>query len=105
MQQPTYTFVSISTPKPGKLDELVRVAARPAARMDAAVDGVIARQVSVDRERGAVVVWVTLDKKETMMDYLASPQGKADHGEGDDLASIIETFEMYDLTPVNGRLA
>jgi len=101
---PTYTFVSVSTAKPGKLDALAALASRPGERMDAAIEGVIARQVGVDRERNTVIVWVTLDRKETLYDYLATDQGKSDHGEDEDMTAIIETFEMYDLTPYSTRL-
>ena len=105
MQEPTYTFVSVSTAKPGRLDDLVRIASRPSEMMDAKLDGVIARQVGVDRERNAVVVWVTFDSKETLYDYLATAEGKDDHGENDeDMEAIIATFAMYDLAPVSGRL-
>lgn len=102
--EPTYTFVSVSTAKPGKLDELATLASRPGELMDAKLDGVIARQVGVDEERNAVIVWITLDRKETLYDYLATDQGQQDHGEGEDMSAIIDTFEMYDLTPVSGRL-
>lgn len=81
--QPTYTFVSVSTAKAGRIDDLVRIASRPGELMDEKLDGVIARQVGVDRERNTVVVWVTFDRKETLYDYLASDQGKRDHGEDD----------------------
>lgn len=102
--QPTYTFVSISTAKPGRLDDLCRIARAPSERMDGKVDGLIARQVSVDRERNAVVVWVTLDRKESLYDYLATDEGRRDHGEDEPMEDIIETFTMYDLTPISGRL-
>ncbi len=101
---PTYTFVSVSTPKPGRMDDLIRVASAPSARMDEKVSGLIARQVGVDRERNTVVVWTTFDTKQTLYDFLATPEGRADHGEDEDLSEIIETFEMYDLTPVATRL-
>lgn len=101
---PGYTFVSVSTAKPGRLDDLCRVASAPSEKMEGKVAGLIARQVSVDRERNAVVVWVTLDRKESLYDYLATDEGKADHGEDEDLSGIIDTFEMYDLVPVSGRL-
>ncbi len=101
---PTYTFVSLSTPKPGRMDDLIRVAKAPSERMDKKVSGLIARQVSVDHERNTVVVWTTFDTKETLYDFLATPEGRADHGENEDLSSVIETFEMYDLTPVSTRL-
>lgn len=104
MQQPTYTFVSVSKAKEGKLEDLIRIARKPAELMDEKVDGLIARQVSVDRERQAVIVWATFDKKETLYDYLATDQGKKDHGEDEDMNAIIESFEMYDLQPVSGRL-
>ena len=103
MQNPGYTFVSVSTAQPGRLDELAKVASAPSEKMDGKVDGLIARQVSVDRERNTVIVWVTFDRKETLYKYLASDAGKNDHGEGDDM-SCIATFEMYDCEPVSGRL-
>jgi len=99
-----YTFVSVSTAKPGRLDELARLASGPSERMEGKVPGMLARQVSVDRERNTVVVWVTFDRKESLYDFLATGQGKQDHGEKEDM-SCIETFEMYDLVPVSGRLA
>ena len=103
--QPTYTFVSVSTAKPGRLDDLVTIARRPGELMDGKVQGLIARQVGVDRTRNTVVVWTTFDKKESLYDYLASPEGQEDHGENDqEMPAIIETFEMYDLEPVSGRL-
>ncbi|MEZ5059228.1 MAG: hypothetical protein R2879_19505 [Saprospiraceae bacterium] len=103
MNNPTYTFVSVSTAKPGKLDELIRIASAPSEKMDEKVPGVIARQVGVDRERNSVIVWVTFDKKETLYNFLETEQGKDDHGENEDM-SCIETFVMYDLEPVSGRL-
>ena len=72
--------------------------------MDGKVAGLIARQVSVDRDRNTVVVWVTLDSKASLYDYLATAEGKDDHGENDDMSDIIETFSMYDLEPISGRL-
>jgi len=104
MNNSTYTFVSVSTAKPGKLDELVRIAKAPSEKMDKKLEGVIARQVGVDRERNSVVVWVTFDKKETLYNFLETEQGKDDHGENEDMESIIESFVMYDLEPVSGRL-
>ena len=97
MNNPTYTFVSVSTAKPGKLDDLIRIAKSPSEKMDEKLDGVIARQVSVDRDRNSVIVWVTLDKKETLYNYLETDQGKDDHGENEDMESIIESFVMYVL--------
>lgn len=105
MNEPTYTFVSVSTAKPGRLDDLVRVASAPSERMEGKVPGMIARQVGVDRERNAVVVWVTFSRRADLYDFLATEEGRSDHGEHEDLSGIIETFEMYDLTPVSGRLA
>lgn len=98
-----YTFVSVSTAQPDRLDELAAIAAAPSEKMDGKVPGLLARQVGVDRERNTVVVWATFDSKETLYGYLESDQGKADHGEGEDM-SCIETFEMYDLVPVGGRI-
>ena len=72
--------------------------------MDGKIPGLIARQVGVDRERNAVVVWVTFDRRESLYDYLESEQGRRDHGEDEDM-SCIDTFSMYDLDPVSGRLA
>lgn len=34
----------------------------------------------------------------------ADGRGKDDHGENEDMESIIETFEMYDLDPFSQRL-
>jgi hypothetical protein len=101
---PTYTFVSVSTARPGRLDDLCRIASAPSEKMDGKVDGLIARQVSVDRERNTVVVWVTFDRKESLYDYLATEQGRQDHGEDEPMDEIIESFHMYDLTPISGRL-
>ena len=104
MNNPTYTFVSVSTAKPGKLDDLVRIAKSPTMKMDKKSDGLLAYQVSVDKERNSVVVWATYDKKETLYNFLETEQGKDDHGENEDMDSIIESFVMYDLEPVSGRL-
>lgn len=104
MKKPTFTFVSVSTAKPGQLEELVRVASRPNELMGQKVAGVVARQVAVDRQRNAVVVWATLEDKEPLYAYLASEEGRRDHGEGDDLSAILETFEMYEMTPVCGQI-
>ena len=104
MNNPTYTFVSVSTAKPGKLEDLIRIAKAPTMKMDKKSDGLLAYQVSVDRERNSVVVWATYDKKETLYNFLETEQGKDDHGENEDMESIIETFVMYDLEPVSGRL-
>jgi len=104
MATPGYTFTSISTARPGRLDDLVALASRPSELMEGKVPGMMARQTSVDRERNTVVVWATFENKSDLYDYLASPEGVVDHGEGEDMSEIIETFEMYDLTPVSGRL-
>jgi hypothetical protein len=104
MNNPNYTFVSISTPKPNKMDELIRITKAPSEKMDETTDGLIARQVSVDRERNSVVVWATFDSKDTLYNYLETEQGKDDHGENEDMESIVESFVMYDLEPVSGRL-
>lgn len=105
MSEATYTFVSVSTAKPGRLDDLIRMASRPGELMDEKLEGVIARQVGVDRERNSVIVWVTFDKKETLYDYLASPEGQGDHVEDEEeMKRVIESFVMYDLEPVSGRL-
>ena len=104
MNNPNYTFVSISTPKPGKMDELIRITKAPSEKMDEKVNGLIARQVSVDREKNSVIVWATFDNKETLYNYLETEQGKDDHGENEDMESIVESFTMYDLEPINGRL-
>jgi hypothetical protein len=101
---PTYTFLSISTPKPGKMDDLIRIAGAPSVKADQHLDAVIARQVSVDYEKNTVVVWMTLDSKEALYEYLQTEHGKEDHGEHEYMSEIIETFTMYDLTPINGRL-
>lgn len=105
MTEPTYTFVSVSTAKPGRLDDLVDLARKPSEKMEGKVPGMLARQVSVDHDRNTVVVWVTCANRSDLYDYLATKEGKDDHGEDQDMTDIIETFEMYDLTPVSGRLA
>ena len=104
MTDPTYTFVSVSTPKPGRLDDLLELSTAPSEKMDGKVPGMIARQVGVDRERNTVVVWVTFAHRNDLYDYLATESGKDDHGENTDMTEIIESFEMYDLTPISGRL-
>lgn len=104
MTEPTYTFVSVSTAKPGRLDDLVELARRPSEKMEGKVPGMLARQVSVDRDRNTVVVWVTFSDRSDLYEYLATEQGRQDHGEELDMTDIIETFEMYDLTPISGRL-
>lgn len=104
MQAPTFTFVSVSTAKPGMLDALVRVASRPNERMGQKVAGIIARQVAVDRQRNAVVVWATFAEKEPLYEYLASEEGQRDHTGDEDLSEIIDTFEMYEMTPVCGQI-
>ncbi len=99
-----YTVTSVSTAKPGRLDDLVAIARRPSELMEGKVPGLIARQVSVDRERNAVIVWTTFERKTDLYDYLATAEGQNDH-EGDvDMNEIIETFEMYDLEPVSGSV-
>ena len=100
----TYTFMSISTAKPGKLDDLVRIASSPSEMMDENVEGLLARQVSVDTARNSVVVWVAFDKKQSMMGYLETDQGQNEHGDQAEMDSIIETFAMYDLSPQSQRL-
>ena len=101
---PTYTFMSKSTAKPGRLDDLVRITSAPPAALDADVDGVVAWQVSVDRPRNTVVVWTTCRDRAVVYDYLATDRGKANHGKEAEMAEIIETFEMFDLEPVAGRV-
>lgn len=105
MATPGYTFVSISTPKPGKLEDLIAISRRPGELMEGKVPGMIARQVSVDRERNTVIVWTTFENKSDLYDYLATAEGQGDH-EGDvDMNEIIETFEMYDMEPISsGKL-
>jgi len=100
----TYTFMSISTAKPGKLDDLVKIASSPSEMMDKNVEGLLARQVSVDTARNSVVVWVAFDKKQSMMDYLETEQGQNEHGDQVEMDSIIETFTMYNLSPQSQRL-
>jgi hypothetical protein len=100
----TYTFMSISTAKPGKLDDLVRIASAPSEMMDKNVEGLLARQVSADTARNSVVVWVAFDQKESMMAYLETEQGQQEHGDQAEMDSIIETFTMYDLSPQSQRL-
>lgn len=101
---PGYTFMSKSTAKPGKLDDLIRIASAPPQAMEGVVDGLIAYQVGVDRDRNAVVVWSTFRDKAALDDYLASDAAKGKHGDMDEMDQIIETFEMYDLTPTVGKM-
>ena len=104
MTTPGYTFVSVSTAHPGKLDDLVDLARRPSELMDGQVPGLVARQVSVDRDRNTVIVWVTFENKSDLYDWLATDQGRHDHSEDQDMTATIDTFQMYDLEPVSGRL-
>lgn len=104
MATPTYTFVSVSTAKPGKLDDLARIASKPSELMDGKVPGLIARQVGVDKDRNSVIVWVTFDRKESLVDYLQTPDGQADHGDPEEMNATIATFDSWDLEPVSGRL-
>jgi heme-degrading monooxygenase HmoA len=104
MKTPGYTFVSVSTAKPGKLDDLVALASGPSEKMEGKVPGMLARQVGVDEQRNSVVVWVTFDQRSSLYDWLETEQGKKGHGEGEDVHSIIDTFAMYDLTPKSQRL-
>ena len=50
--------------------------------MDGKVDGLIARQVSVDRDRNTVVVWVTFDRKESLYDDFVYPHRFCCYGRG-----------------------
>lgn len=103
MKNATYTFVSVSTAKEGMLDELIEIAAAPTRKMDDKVPGLLAYQVSVDRDQNSVIVWATFDKKESLYDFLETEQGKNDHGEEESMESIA-TFQMYDCLPVSARL-
>lgn len=100
-----YTFVSISSAKPGRLDDLVTIASKPSEKMEGKVAGLIARQVGVDRERNRVVVWATFDTKASLYDYLSTDQGTNDHEDDSPvMEEVIETFDMYDLEPVSGSI-
>jgi heme-degrading monooxygenase HmoA len=104
--EPGYTFVSVSTAQPGQFDRLVEIARAPSEHMEGKVPGLLARQVSVDRERNAVVVWVAFDRKEALYDWLATAEGEESHTGGADekeMEDVIATFQMYDLTPVSQR--
>ncbi|WP_420859644.1 putative quinol monooxygenase [Marivivens marinus] len=101
---PGYTFMSKSTAKPGMLDDLVRIASAPPQAMEGVVEGLIGYQVAVDADRNAVVVWSTFRDKAALYDYLASDAAKGNHGDPEEMERIIETFEMYDLTPTVGKL-
>lgn len=103
MKEAMYTFVSVSTAKQGMLDELVEIASGPTRKMDDKVPGLIAYQVSVDKDRNSVIVWATFDTKESLYNFLETEQGKDDHGENESMESIA-TFQMYDCEPVSGRL-
>lgn len=99
----SYTFVSVSTAKQGMLEELVELAKGPTMKMDDKVDGLLAYQVSVDKDRNSVIVWATFDSKDSLYKYLETEQGKDDHGENESMESIA-TFQMYDCEPVSARL-
>lgn len=103
MKEAKYTFVSVSTPKEGMLNELITLAEGPTKRMDPKVKGLLAYQVSVDRVQNSVVVWATFDSKETLYNFLETEKGKDDHGENDSM-ECIETFAMFDLEPTSQRL-
>lgn len=96
---PTYTFMSKSTAKEGKLDDLIRIACEPPKAIAKNLGKPVTYQVSVDRERNTVVVWVSLPDKESLYTYLETAQGQDDHSTQEDQNDIIDTFEMYDLTP------
>lgn len=98
---PGYTFVSVSTAAAGRLDDLLALATKANEGMEGRVPGLLGRQVGVDRERNAVVVWSTFETKSALYDYLKTDDAKRDHDGGD--MSCIATFEMYDLEPVSGR--
>jgi heme-degrading monooxygenase HmoA len=104
--EPGYSFVSVSTAKPGQLDRLIEIASVPSEQMEGNVPGLLARQVGVDRERNAVVVWVAFDRKEALDDWLASAEGQESHKGGaaeGEMEAVIATFAMYDVTPVSQR--
>lgn len=103
MKEARYTFVSVSTAKQGMLDELVEIASGPTRKMDDKVPGLLAYQVSVDKDRNSVIVWATFDTKESLYNFLETQQGKDDHGENESMESIA-TFQMYDCEPVSSRL-
>ena len=103
MKKSTYTFLSVSTAKQGMLDELIQIASGPTRKMDNKIPGLLAYQVSVDKDRNSVIVWATFDKKESLYNFLETEQGKEDHGENDSMESIA-TFQMYDCEPVSSRL-
>lgn len=101
---PGYTFMSKSTAKPGRLDDLIRITAEPPQAMEGKVEGLIAYQVGVDRERNTVIVWSTFDTRAALYDYLETDYGNANHGDAAEMEAIIETFEMFDLTPTVGKI-
>jgi len=103
MKEATYTFVSVSTAKQGMLDELVKIASGPTRKMDDKVPGLLAYQVSVDKDRNSVIVWATFDTKDSLYNFLETEQGKDDHGEKESM-ECIATFQMYDCEPMSSRL-
>lgn len=88
MSTPGYTFVSVSTARPGRLDDLIELARRPSELMDGHVEGLLGRQVSVDRDRNTVIVWTTVERKSDLYDWLETDQGKDDHGEEQDMGAV-----------------
>lgn len=71
--------------------------------MDDKLPGLLAYQVSVDKDRNSVIVWATFDTKESLYNFLETEQGKDDHSENESMESIA-TFQMYDLSPQSQRL-
>ncbi len=104
MAAPGYTFVSVSTAKPGRFDDLVALARGANEAMDGKIDGLIGRQTSADKDGNTVVVWSTFETKKDLYDWLSSEEGAASHGDESDMTDIIETFTMYELEPVSNNL-
>jgi hypothetical protein len=51
MNNPTYTFVSVSTAKPGKLEDLIRITKAPTMKMDKKSDGLmLIKLVLIEKE-------------------------------------------------------
>jgi hypothetical protein len=80
------------------------MASEPSEKMEGVVEGMLGRQIGIDEERNAVVVWTTFDRKESLYDYLSTEAGRNNHGNEKEMAEVIDSFTMYDLTPVSGRI-
>ena len=102
MTESSYTFVCVATAKPGRLDDLVRLTNQPEESVGGRVPGTIARQVSIDIERSVVTVWVTVSDRRDLHDFVNNGTRHLGDPDAPSMGEIVETFEMYELTPTSG---